>query len=106
MAQITIEGLSKSYGMKDLFKNINFVINDDDKIGLIGINGTGKSTLLKIIAGNESPDTGQIIKSKGVRIEHLQQDPEFYDNLTVIEQVLKGDSEVFKVLRQYEPLSN
>ncbi len=102
MAQITIEGLSKSYGMKDLFKNISFVINDEDKIGLIGINGTGKSTLLKIIAGNETPDTGQIIKSRGVRIEHLQQDPEFYDNLTVIEQVLKGDSEVFKVLRQYE----
>jgi len=102
MAQITIEGLSKSYGMKDLFKNINFVINDEDKIGLIGINGTGKSTLLKIISGNESPDTGSIITSKGTRIEYLSQDPEFHDDLTVIEQVLKGDSEIFQVLRKYE----
>lgn len=102
MAQITIEGLSKSYGMKDLFKNINFVINEEDKIGLIGINGTGKSTLLKIISGNETPDTGSIITSKGSRIEYLPQDPEFHDNLTVIEQVLKGDSAVFHVLRKYE----
>ena len=102
MAQITIEGLSKSYGMKDLFKQINFVINDEDKIGLIGINGTGKSTLLKIIAGFETPDTGSIISSKGSRIEYLSQDPEFHDDLTVIEQVLKGDSEVFQILRKYE----
>lgn len=102
MAQITIEGLSKSYGMKQLFKNIAFVINDEDKIGLIGINGTGKSTLLKIIAGQESPDTGSIISGKGTTIEYLMQDPEFHDELTVIEQVLKGDSEVFRVLRHYE----
>ena len=102
MAQITIENLSKSYGMKQLFKDINFVINDEDKIGLIGINGTGKSTLLKILAGQESMDNGTILTSKGTKIEFLSQTPVFYDDLTVIEQVLKGDSEVFRVLRSYE----
>lgn len=100
--QITIEGLSKSYGMKTLFSNISFVINDTDKIGLIGINGTGKSTLLKILAGYESPDTGNIITGKNIAIEYLPQDPVFHDDLTVIEQVLKGDAQVFQVLRRYE----
>lgn len=100
--QITIENLSKSYGIKTLFKNINFVINDDDKIGIIGVNGTGKSTLLKIIAGLESPDTGSLITGKNARIEFLSQDPVFHDDLTVIEQVLKGDSEIFRILRKYE----
>lgn len=100
--QITIEGLSKSYGMKTLFSNIAFVINDEDKIGLIGINGTGKSTLLKIIAGQETPDTGKIISGKNMTTEYLSQDPVFHEDLTVIEQVLKGDSEVFQTLRRYE----
>lgn len=100
--QITIEGLSKSYGMKTLFSNISFVINDTDKIGLIGINGTGKSTLLKILAGYETQDSGNIITGKNIAIEYLPQDPVFHDDLTVIEQVLKGDAEVFQVLRRYE----
>jgi len=100
--QMTIEGLSKSYGMKTLFSNIAFVINDQDKIGLIGINGTGKSTLLKIIAGQETPDTGKIISGKNMTTEYLSQDPVFHEELTVIDQVLKGDSEVFQTLRRYE----
>lgn len=102
MAQITIDNVSKAYGMKQLFNNVNFVINDEDKIGIIGINGTGKSTLLKIIAGIESPDKGTIIKSKNSKVAYLSQSPVFNDQLTVIEQVLQGDSEVFKVLREYE----
>lgn len=102
MSLISIENLSKSYGMKDLFHNINFTINKQDKIGLIGINGTGKSTLLKIIAGQESADSGQITMSKKTSIECLSQNPQFYDNLTVIEQVLKGDSKIFKLIRSYE----
>jgi ATP-binding cassette subfamily F protein uup len=102
MPLITLENLSKSYGMKSLFKNINLIINDEDKIGLIGINGTGKSTLLKIIAGYEPMDTGKITMAKKTSIEFLSQSPQFYDDLTVIEQVFKGDSEALQVLRSYE----
>jgi ATP-binding cassette subfamily F protein uup len=102
MSLITLENISKSYGMKTLFQNISFVINDNDKIGIIGINGTGKSTLLKIIAGFETMDSGQKIMSKTTTIEYLPQSPQFYDDLTVIEQVFKGDSESLKTLRLYE----
>ena len=102
MAFITLENLSKSYGMKTLFKDISFVIGKEDKIGIIGINGTGKSTLLKIIAGLESMDTGQKTMPKNTTIEYLPQSPQFYDDLTVLEQVLKGDSQTLQVLRNYE----
>lgn len=102
MALLQIDGFTKSYGMKTLFKEIGFFINEEDRIGIVGINGTGKSTLLKIIAGYESADEGQVIKAKATRIEYLSQSPEFDDEATVIEQVLKGDSDVFVLLRQYE----
>ncbi len=102
MQAITATNVSKSYGMKNLFKNIDFTINEQDKIGIIGINGTGKSTLLRLIAGKESPDSGELSVHKTTRIEFLTQDHEFHGNLTVIEQVLRGDSDVFKCLRAYE----
>lgn len=102
MALLTVEGLSKSYGMKNLFKKIDVYIEANDSIGVVGINGTGKSTLLKIIGGYESADEGGIIKSKTTTIEYLSQAPIFEADATVIEQVLKGDSEIFKLLRRYE----
>lgn len=102
MQPITAEHVSKAYGMKTLFKDIAFTINEQDKIGIIGINGTGKSTLLRLVSGQESPDSGHIALHKNLRVEHLKQDHEFQDDLTVIEQVLQGDSEVFRVLRAYE----
>lgn len=102
MHPITVENVTKSYGMKTLFRDISFTINEQDKVGIIGINGTGKSTLLRLVAGQESPDTGLIDVHKTIRIEYLTQDQAFQDDLTVIEQVLQGDSEVFRVLRGYE----
>lgn len=102
MQPIVIENLSKSYGMKTLFKDTNFTINENDKVGIIGINGTGKSTLLRLVAGHESPDAGEVSVHKNTTIEFLTQQQDFKGNLTVIEQVLQGDSEVFKVLRAYE----
>ena len=78
MNLISVENLSKAYGEKIIFDNLTFGIDDTDKIGVIGVNGTGKSTLLKIIAGAEIPDDGTITKANKVRIEYLPQNP-YYD---------------------------
>ncbi|ADL53738.1 ABC-F family ATP-binding cassette domain-containing protein [Clostridium cellulovorans] len=99
---LSAENISKSYSEKQLFNNINLGINDGDKIGVIGINGTGKSTLLKVIAGVENEDTGKIIRANAVRIEYLSQNPAFDENATVIEQIFKGDTPVMKLIREYE----
>lgn len=102
MNLISIENLSKSYSEKQLLNNISFGINEGDKIGVIGVNGTGKSTLLKIIAGVETPDEGRIIKGSSVRIEYLSQNPDFDPEATVLGQVFKGNSDVMRIIREYE----
>jgi len=99
---LTVEQLHKSYGDKTLFENINCTIRERDRIGLIGVNGTGKSSFLKIIAGIDSPDAGDIKHAKDYRIEYLAQDPELDPKLTVIEQIYYGDAEVMIAMRQYE----
>ena len=87
---LNIEKVSKTYGEKELFNNISMGINSGDKIGLIGVNGTGKSTLLKIIAGVEEPDEGQVVKGKGIELAYLAQTPLYYDNENVLEYVMRG----------------
>ena len=74
---LNIEHVSKIFGEKKIFDDVSYGIHEGDKIGIIGINGTGKTTLLKIIAGIEEPDEGQIIKQNGLRITYLPQNPEF-----------------------------
>lgn len=101
MSILTADNLSKSYGEKVLFKNISFSIVDE-KIGLIGINGTGKSTLLKIIAGMEPSESGNIQMTSGMKIEYLPQDPEFDEDSSILEQVFKGDSKVLRLIRDYQ----
>ena len=87
---LNVEKVSKTYGEKELFNNISLGINSGDKIGLIGVNGTGKSTLLKIIAGVEEPDEGQVVKGKGIELAFLAQTPLYYDNENVLEYVMRG----------------
>ncbi|WP_407306999.1 ABC-F family ATP-binding cassette domain-containing protein [Desulfosporosinus sp. SB140] len=99
---MTAENLTKNYGEKVLFKDISFGIDEGEKIGIIGVNGTGKSTLLKILAGVEQPDQGRVTMGSNVRIEFLPQNPEFEDGATVLQQVFKGNSSVMKLLRDYE----
>ncbi|WP_294157225.1 ABC-F family ATP-binding cassette domain-containing protein [uncultured Clostridium sp.] len=103
---ITLENISKTYSEKVLLKNISLGINDGDKIGLIGINGAGKSTLLKITGGKEEFFDGTITKGKNVRIEFLDQDPDFHNDVTVIEQIFKGNTKEMQTLREYEDLLN
>ena len=102
MNLLTIEEMSKSYSEKILIKKVSLGISDGDKIGLIGVNGTGKSTFFKIIAGFEVPDEGRIIKGNKVNIEYLSQNPEFDSEATVLEQIFKSDTDVMRIIREYE----
>lgn len=104
MNLITLENITKSYSEKVLVNNISLGINDGEKIGLIGVNGTGKSTLLKIISGAEEPDSGTVTKPNKVRIEYLPQNPYYDENATVLEQVFKGTSNEMKLLRYYQSI--
>lgn len=101
MIILNIENISKSYTDKLLIDHISFGIYEGDKIGLIGVNGTGKTTLLKLIANVEAPDSGRMIRSNNINIEFLTQDIHMDPRAKVIEQVFKGSSENIKVLRRY-----
>ena len=83
MNVINIESISKIYGEKIIFKDASFGIHEGDKIGIVGINGTGKSTLLKMTAGQEEPDAGQIIRQNHLQIAYLPQTPEFPPDATI-----------------------
>lgn len=102
MSMLQVEQLSKTYGDKVLFNDLSFTIREKERIGLIGVNGTGKSTLLKIIAGLESADKGEFIHANDFRIEYSPQQPDLDDNLTVIEQIYFGGSAIMEAMRQYE----
>lgn len=93
MNLLNIEHISKIYGEKVIFDDVSQGIHEGDKIGIIGINGTGKTTLLKMIAGIESPDSGQIVKQNGLRIAYLKQNPEFPEGATVISYIMEGIQE-------------
>lgn len=102
MNLMTLENICKSYSEKTLLENISLGINQGEKIGIIGVNGTGKSTLLKIIAGAETCDSGNIIKANRVRIEYLPQNPDYDEDFTVLQQVFKGTSPEMKLLLEYQ----
>jgi ABC transport system ATP-binding/permease protein len=102
MKMLTVENVSKTYGEKQLFNTISFTIKEKERVGLIGINGTGKSSLLKIIAGIDTPDEGKVITSKDYSITFLDQQPELDGDKTVIEQVFHGDAPILKLMRAYE----
>lgn len=87
---LNAENLSKGYSDRQLLDGCSLAVNEGDKIGLIGVNGTGKSTLLKIIAGLDFPDSGTVTRAGGVRVAYLPQNPVFSENATVLEQVMKG----------------
>ncbi|MDK9711791.1 ABC-F family ATP-binding cassette domain-containing protein [Acidaminobacter sp.] len=94
--------ITKSYSEKRLLEDVSVAINEGERIALIGINGTGKSTFLKVIAGVEGPDGGKVTIGSGMKVEYLPQSPEFEPGTTVLEQVFKGHSPVMKLIRDYE----
>lgn len=99
---LSVENLSKSFGDKTLFNNISFSVAEKQRIGIIGVNGTGKSTLLKILAGIEPSDAGEIIKPKSYNIEYLAQNPEFGENGTILDEIFYGDTPLIRLLKKYE----
>ncbi len=88
---LTVDNITKSYGERKLFSEASFYLEEGEKAGIIGINGTGKSTLLKMIAGLEEPDEGRIIMANHCMVRFLPQNPQFAEDETVMEAVLKGN---------------
>ena len=99
---LTIENLTKSYGEKLLFDNVSMGIDEGDKIGIVGVNGTGKSTFLKTVAGMAQPDSGNFVSMRNLRMEYLAQDKVFVPENTVLMEVFRGTTPLMDALRGYE----
>ncbi len=99
---ISIDNVTKTYGEKELFNEISFTISAKERVGLIGVNGTGKSSLLKIVAGVDFPDSGEVTAPKDYRIAYSEQNPDLNPELTVLDQVFAGEAPVLKLLKEYE----
>ncbi|MFT4970658.1 MAG: ATP-binding cassette subfamily F protein uup, partial [Chitinophagales bacterium] len=102
MQYLQVENVSKRYGEKLLFENISFLINRGEKVALVAANGTGKSSLIRAIAGIESADSGNINFARGVRVEYLMQEPEIDEKLSILENVLFADNPASKAILSYE----
>ncbi|MGJ9385111.1 multidrug ABC transporter ATP-binding protein [Salipaludibacillus neizhouensis] len=102
MSMFRVTDLRKTYGEKTLFNDISFSIEKKDRIGLIGVNGTGKSSLLKVLSGIEGKEGGKLDHSNDFLLEYLPQEPILEEELTVLDQVYYGNSAVMKTLRAYE----
>ncbi len=102
MHYVTVENLTKAYGIVPLFNNISFHINEGDKIALVARNGVGKSTLLRILAGKETPDSGTVWINKDVTVALFEQDPKFDEDKTILENIFHTDNPVIKAIKDYE----
>ena len=105
MILLTAQNISKTYMERKVLDDVSFFLNEGDKVGMIGINGTGKSTLLKILAGAEEPDSGDIIRTNGIRISYLPQIPEFGSSGSILEQVLLHLPKDLRQAKEYEARS-
>lgn len=97
-----MENVTKGFSEKNLFEGLSLGIEDNDRIGLVGVNGIGKSTFLKLVSGQMMPDSGRVVRSSDLRIQFLSQSLEFDDNMTVIEHILHGEHLLIKTIREYE----
>jgi ATP-binding cassette subfamily F protein uup len=102
MTYLSIENLSKNFGIKPLFENLTFGLSKGDKTALIAPNGAGKSTMLKILAGEMEPDSGEVMTQKAIQVGFLAQEPEMDESLTISEFIAHGKSDKIKVVQRYE----
>jgi len=102
MKILTAENITKEMAEKTLWKNISFSITEGERIGIIGVNGCGKSTLMKLIAGIEDSDEGSITKPKDYTISFLSQEPEYNESLSIIDYMFASDTPLFSLIREYE----
>lgn len=105
MILLSAQNISKTYMERKVLDNVSFFLNEGDKVGIIGINGTGKSTLLRILAGADEPDSGNVIRTNGVRISYLPQIPEFEESGSVLEQVMLHLPTDLKESKEFEAKS-
>lgn len=99
---LSVENVSKSFGELQLFENLSFGINEGQKIGFLAKNGTGKTTLLNILARLETPDSGQVVYRKNIVVTYLPQEPALNETLTVEQTVFDSDNEILKIIERYE----
>ena len=102
MNYLSVENISKSFGERVLFEGLNFGLNYGDKVALIANNGSGKTSMLKIIAGKDVPGTGKVTVRNGIRIGYLEQEPVFNEKFTINELLYSSNAEVVKIIREYE----
>lgn len=102
MNYLSVENISKSYGERVLFEDLSFGINKDQKIAFVAKNGTGKTSILKIITGEDTPDSGQVVMRKEIKMAFLSQEPKLNPELTIEESIFASDNVVLKVIEQYE----
>lgn len=102
MNYLSVENIAKSFGERTLFENLSFGINKDQKIAFVAKNGTGKTSILKIITGEDQPDAGQVVMRKEIKMAFLSQEPNLQPELTIEESIFASDSEILKVIEQYE----
>ncbi|AQW22089.1 multidrug ABC transporter ATP-binding protein [Lentilactobacillus curieae] len=102
METMRVENLTKTYGEKTLFDKLSFIINEHDRIGLIGTNGTGKTSLLNAISGRDHDSVGDIITSKSYSIAYLTQDPDLDDTLSIMDAVFSGSQQIYRTIKNYE----
>lgn len=102
MNYLTVENIAKSYGELTLFKDISFSVHKDQKIAFVAKNGTGKTSILNILAKLDSPDAGNVIFRKDIKVSFLPQEPYLDSNLTIEDTIFSSDSEILKVIKQYE----
>ena len=100
MNYLSVENISKSYGERVLFEGLTFGLSQGDKVALIANNGTGKTSMLKIIAGQDVSESGKITLRKGIRIGYLEQEPLFNDKYTINELLYNSNAEVVKIIRE------
>jgi ATP-binding cassette subfamily F protein uup len=99
---LNVSALDKSFGGRSIFDNVSFAVDDDEKVGFIGVNGSGKSTLFRMVAGLEGVDSGSIAVRRGARIGYLAQEPDFREGQTIRDAVAEGRPELYRALRDYE----
>ena len=102
MNYLSVQDLSKSYGVQTLFKGLNFGVDQGQKVALVARNGTGKTTILRALAGMEPPDTGEIVYRKGIQVAFLKQESDFGDAKTVFEAIYESENPILLAIRAYE----
>jgi len=102
MNYLSVENLSKSYGIRQLFQNLQFGIEKGQKVALLARNGAGKTTLMNILSGKEAPDEGKVIYNKEVRVAYLEQNPYLDQNKSILENVLKSNNAMSRAIAMYE----